>query len=71
MMAAPRKWWIRQRRNPQLGTYYVACGQMSQTAANKCERSTLYGSNAMRSYDTEEEYQSRLRELRDSGEDVQ
>jgi hypothetical protein len=65
-----KKYWIKERRNPQLGTYYVACGQMSQTAARQYEKS-IYGSSFMYGFDTESEYNSRLKELREDGETVQ
>lgn len=64
------KYWIKQRFNPQLGVYYVACGQRTKTEAKAAERS-LYGSNVMLPYDTEEAYNARLKELRDAGERVQ
>jgi hypothetical protein len=43
---------------------------MSKTAAKRAEGS-LYGSNYMRGYDTEAEYNARIAELRASGESVQ
>lgn len=58
-----RQYWIKARYNPQLGTYYVACGQMSKTAAKMHER-PMYGDNVMHGYATESEYQARLTELR-------
>ena len=65
-----RQWWIKERDNPQLGTYWVACGQLSKTAARRMEGS-LYGMNIMHGYDTEEAYNARLSELRKSRERVQ
>ena len=65
-----RQWWIKERDNPQLGTYWVACGQLSKTAARRIEGS-LYGMNLMHGYDTEEAYNARLAQLRKSGERVQ
>ena len=48
-------WYIKERHNPQLGIYYIACGQMTKKEARKAERS-LYGSNYMYSYSNEEDY---------------
>lgn len=64
------KFWIKQRYTPQLGMYYVACGQMSAAKAKKHEGS-LYGSNVMLGYETEAEYKARLAELQAKGQKVQ
>ncbi len=69
-MKAPRKFWIKERSNPQLGTYYVPMGQLSKAAALRYEKS-LYGSNYMHGYDTEEEYRKQLQELKNQGRYVQ
>lgn len=69
-MARVKRYWIKERHNPQLGIYYVACGQLSKTEAKRAE-SPLYGDNYMLSYDTEEAYLARLAELREKGERVQ
>lgn len=58
-----KSFWIKERNNPQLGTYYVACGQLSKTAARKMEKA-LYGSNVMLEFKTEAEYTAKLDELR-------
>jgi hypothetical protein len=55
-------WWIKERDNPQLGVYYVGCGQLSKTAAKRYER-CLYGSATMLPFATEAEYKERLAEL--------
>lgn len=65
------KWWIKERHNPQLGVYYVACGQLSQRATREKERGSLYGSNVMHGFDTQAEYETRLAELKEKGELVQ
>ena len=65
-----KKWYIKERHNPQLGTYYVACGQMSKAEAKRYENS-LYGENVMHSFETEDAYKKRLAELRKAGESVQ
>lgn len=64
------KFWIKERHNPQLGTYWVACGKMSKADARKCER-PLYGFNIMHAFDSEEAYNARLDELRKAKERVQ
>lgn len=57
------KWWIKERHNPQSGTYYVACGQMTKAYVRRMEN-TLYGENVMHSFDTEAAYTARLNELK-------
>lgn len=64
------KYWIKQRLNPQTGTYYVACGKMPIKTALRNER-TIYGSNIMLRYDTREEYEEKLAKLKADGERVQ
>ena len=63
-------WWIKERHNPQLGVYYVACGQMAARDAKRYE-SALYGDNTMMRYETEADYSAALAELRERGERVQ
>lgn len=65
-----KKYYLKERVNPQLGTYYVRCGQMSKTAAKRAEVSA-YGINYMHGFDTEAEYLARIAELKASGEGVQ
>ena len=64
-----KQYWIKERHNPQLGIYYIACGQLSKSAAMRME-DTLYGFNVMYPYDTEEEYQDRLKALRNLGNKI-
>jgi hypothetical protein len=61
-----KPFWIKERYNPQLGTYYVACGQLSKTAAKKHLR-PIYGNNIMHSFRTEESYKRRIAELEKAG----
>lgn len=37
-MATPKKFYIKERHNPQTGVYYVACGQMSKQQAKSYEK---------------------------------
>lgn len=62
-------WWIRERHNPQLGTYYVASGQMSKLASRRFEN-PLYGDNVMHAYATEAEYEAALEQLKKQGKCV-
>ena len=55
-------YWIKERHNPQLGTYYTPMGEMSVKDAAKHERS-LYGFNVMLRYKTKTEYDARVKEL--------
>ena len=68
-MAKKLKYWIKERDNPQLGTFYVGCGQMTKKNA-KASENALYGNNVMIECGSEEEYRSRLDELKQSGERV-
>lgn len=61
-----KKFYIKKRYNPQLGTYYVACGQLSKTAAKRYE-SPIYGSNIMLAFDTKEDYKKSIAELEKKG----
>jgi len=69
-MKKPQKYYSKRRDNPQLGSYYVAMGQMSATAAKANEKS-LYGMNFMRGFDTEAEYFAALDSLKEDGFRVQ
>jgi hypothetical protein len=69
-MNKPKQYWIKERHNPQLGVYYVACGQLSVKEARKKEQ-TIYGENVMLCYETEESYRAALESLRKRGESVQ
>ena len=62
-------YWIKERINPQFGTYYVPCGQLTKRKANRCENA-LYGDNIMHPFKTEDEYRARIEELRKMGESV-
>jgi hypothetical protein len=68
MTAKP--YWIKERDNPQLRTYYVALGQLSAREAKSHEWS-LYGCNTMHRYDTEAEYVAALAKLKAEGKRVQ
>ena len=61
--------WIKERSNPQLGTYFVACGKMKVKDA-KSAGGSLYGSSEMHRFNNEVDYEKRLRELKESGERV-
>lgn len=63
-------WWIKERHNPQIGTYYVAYGQRSKTEAKMFER-PVYGSNIMHPFKNEADYKKRLDELIKQGQEVQ
>ena len=65
----PQYYWIGERQNPQLKTYYVAYGPLSQAKAKKYGR-PIYGCNIMHRFETNEAYQARLTALRAQGERV-
>lgn len=66
---ATKSYWIKARHNPQLGTYYTACGQLSKKDA-KAMTKPLYGHNDMLEFATEAEYTAKLAELKTQGERV-
>lgn len=68
-MKTPKPYWIKERDNFQSAPYFVACGQLSKTAAMRKEK-TLSGINTMHRFDTEAAYLARLAELKASGERV-
>ncbi len=65
-----KMFYIKERDNPQTGTYYVAKGQMTKKDAKQAENS-LYGSNTMLAFATKEEYDAKLAALKAAGERVQ
>ena len=65
-----KKFYIKERHNPQLGVYYVAEGALSKTAAKR-KTSPGYGSNIMHAFDTKEEYEAEIAKLKSAGERVQ
>lgn len=65
-----KKWYIKERHNPQLGIYYVAAGEMSKTEARQHEKPG-YGMNVMIPYDNEMEYRVALGKFREDGFSVQ
>lgn len=67
--ARTKRWWIKERQSQSLH-YFVACGQLSKTAAKRMEK-PLAGYNTMHGYDTEAEYMAKIDELRAAGHSVQ
>ena len=63
------KYWIKRRENQQLGAYYIPCGQLSDSNAKRLSRS-LYGENAMQSFETEKEYKDAIDLLRSIGANI-
>lgn len=64
-----KSYYIKERHNPQLGTYYVRCGQMTKKEA-KQHTTPGYGYNVMMEYKTEEEYQEAINTLVEKGERI-
>ncbi len=63
------KHWIKERYNPQSGTYYVLCGKITKKRAEAME-DTAYGSNTLHPFDTKEEYDTRIQDLKMAGETI-
>lgn len=66
----PRYYWIKERHNPQLGIYYVACGNLSIKDAMKMEGG-VYGDNIMIKFPSETAYNKAIQTLKDRGKPVQ
>ncbi len=49
-----RQFCIKERQNPQLGTYFVQMGWLSQKEIKACEKA-IYGRNIVHSFKTEAE----------------
>jgi len=63
------KYYIKERYNPQTGTYFVAEGQMTKTEAKRHEK-PIYGWNIMHGFDSLAAYEKRLGELKSEGRRV-
>lgn len=59
--------YLKERNNPQFDkVYYVKMGQCSKTEAKKHEK-TLYGSNTMIPFSTEQEYNDAIKQYELAG----
>ena len=68
-MSKPKYYWIKERHNPQLGTYYIPYGNISTERAKKMEK-PLYGNNFMLRFDSHKEYEAEIERLKREGEMV-
>jgi hypothetical protein len=69
-MKKPYRFWIKERHNPQMSRpYFAVLGRLSETAAKRHTR-PIYGANVLHSFETEEDYKARIRELMERGECV-
>jgi hypothetical protein len=59
-------YYIKERNNPQLGTYYVAMGNMSKKYAKKHE-SPLYGNNRMIGFKDKDTYIKAIEKMKNEG----
>jgi hypothetical protein len=65
------KFYLKERHNPQFNNpYYVKLGQLTKKEAKKKEES-IYGLNYILAYDTEEDYNIAIAELKSEGFNVQ
>lgn len=64
-----KKYYIKERNNPQIGVYYIACGQLTAKEA-KTKESSLYGFNFMHSFNTDKEYLAEINRLQNDGYSV-
>lgn len=61
------KYYIIERHNPQLKQpYYMAKGKISKKNAKEWNN-TIYGTNVLLTFDTEQEYNDKLTELKEQG----
>lgn len=62
-----KSYYIGERHNPQFDKpYYVAYGQLSKKEAKEKEKS-IYGSMWLTGYSTQQEYESKINELKQNG----
>ena len=66
-----KRYWIKERHNPQLGRYYVPMGQLTNMESMKHEKTTPYGTNIMLPYDSERAYLDAIAVLKKTGESIQ
>ena len=63
-------YWIKERQNPQTGTYYVACNNnYTVKEARKAEK-PRYGTNTMHKFNNEADYTEELTRLQKTGKKV-
>lgn len=62
-------YWIKERRNPQSGTYYVLMGILSgREAKRNCM--TIYGTNIMHAFSSLSDYEAEIARLKQVGATV-
>lgn len=67
-----KSWWIKERENPQLGTYYVALGELSKSKARRSSRGrSIYGASRLIELKTEVDYLKALEKLKADGHKIQ
>lgn len=66
MATRTKNYYIGLRTNPQLKSYYVAYGQLTKKDA-KAKENCVYGSMSLTSYESENEYQAKIDELKENG----
>ena len=66
---AGKYFWLKERHNPQLGIYYVACGRITTKEA-KTHEISIYGDNYMHKFETEKEYEAEIDRLKKTGKSV-
>lgn len=64
-----KKFFIKERQNPQTGTYYSLQGQLTKKEAKKKE-DTLYGFNIMHEYPSEVTYNEAIAKLKAIGSKI-
>lgn len=65
-----KKFYLGERINPQLGTYWVRHGQLTKKDA-KAKEKCLYGAKIMHPFETEAEYNQKIQELEQQGKKPQ
>jgi len=58
-----KKFYVKERHNPQTSVYYTLCGQLSKREAEKKENPS-YGINIMHGFDTQEKYEQFIEQLK-------
>jgi hypothetical protein len=66
----PKLFYIVERHNPQFKKpYYIKCGQLSKKEA-KAKGSSIYGTNYLLTYQTEQEYNDAIELFKAKGFNV-
>jgi len=64
-----KSYYIKERVNPQTGTYFVLKGQLTKKEVKK-EEESIYGTNIMHEYKTNQDYNAAINTLLNKNEKI-